>query len=357
MVSFGLDNWLELIIKSHRFRKGYRMPILRVENSTTPIEVLRSRKGGAGGDIYGLPENSQFLAKRLPEPLGRVNDTEQYIKKLRETLRELYGTPEKLEIAGPLKILYSVEDDKFWGYLMGRASGTNWNSLVSSENLELKLVACQRLADKVAQLHDKKSVVIADWNPQNFLVDQKTGWVTLIDTDAFHIPSSKHRLLGPGFMFPMNSPPEMRSSSWKSEQISEYQDRWGLSVLIYQMLVGVHPFYTEQEFLVEDESVAEGLASRLMHFSPHPVAGSVQFELHGLSEMITAPWLLPDEITELFWRCFDSGFNTPEIRPTASDWSNALKGFKTSKCSKGHHYPQGLEMCCYCNRFQWRGRH
>jgi hypothetical protein len=95
------------------------MPILRVEKSTTPIEVLRSRKGGAGGDIYGLPENADFLAKRLPIPLGSVTDTEEYIWEIRETLRDLYGTPEKLELAGPLKLLYSTEDKKFWGYLMG----------------------------------------------------------------------------------------------------------------------------------------------------------------------------------------------------------------------------------------------
>jgi DNA-binding helix-hairpin-helix protein with protein kinase domain len=122
------------------------------------------------------------------------------------------------------------------------------------------------------------------------------------------------------------------------------------------MLVGVHPFFTEQEFMADDESVTEGLASKMMHFCPHPVAETNLVELHGLSDMITPPWLLPDEIGELFWQCFDRGFDTPANRPKASDWHEALKRFKTSKCQNEHHYPEELDMCCYCNRFKWRGR-
>jgi DNA-binding helix-hairpin-helix protein with protein kinase domain len=331
------------------------MPILRVEDSTTPIEVLRSRKGGAGGDIYGLPDNKQFLAKRLTKSLGKVQNTERYIRDLRDTLRDLYGSRDRIEIAGPLKILYSADDDTFWGYLMGRAPGKSWDSITRSGDLHLKILECQRLANKVAQLHDR-STFISDWNPQNFLVDHSSGWVTLIDTDAFHVRSSNGKIIGPGFMFPNNSPPEMRQNSWHSENISEYQDRWGLAVLIYSMLVGVHPFYTEQEFIVEDEIVAAGLASRMMHFCPHPEQGTNLVKLHGLSEVTTPPWLLPEEIGELFWRCFEQGFDAPANRPRASEWNEALARFETSQCSAGHHFPNDLDMCCYCNRFKWRGR-
>lgn len=206
--------------------------------------------------------------------------------------------------------------------------------------------AAHNLSAIVEAIH-RAGHVVADMNDQNFLV-QDTALVSAVDTDSFQIQdaSGNWHLCAVGR--PEFTPPELQGSSFADHARGPEQDRFGLAVMLFQLLMeGSHPFRAR---LTLPHSVPEAQLYCIQHghfpYAPGP-GNPAQPPPNGLDFNILDPLL-----QNLFRRCFIDGHGDPARRPTAGEWREGLRQAEATlvTCSKGHRHRNGLSTCPWCMR-------
>jgi DNA-binding helix-hairpin-helix protein with protein kinase domain len=213
------------------------------------------------------------------------------------------------------------------------------------------LRTARNLAAAVQVLHDG-GYVVGDINESNVLVSTQ-ALVTLVGVDAFQVP-------GPGRTYRCRgcrqeyAAPEAQATIAGATDLGPEHDAFGLAVLIFQILMqGVHPFAG-----VGGSEGEAPLAARIVagHW---PYSWDRAVPVRPVQQ--APPWeVLPPEIQELFWRCFDAGHATPSARPTAAEWREALDEAdgRLAICptNSQHVHPRGLDTCPWCIWADVQGR-
>ncbi len=191
-------------------------------------------------------------------------------------------------------------------------------------------------------LHDK-NFIVGDLKSENFLVNNK-ALVTILDTDSFQIYDETTRFL---FLSPVGSegftPPELIGKNLSLETRTELHDRFGLAVLIYLLLFGVHPF----SGIWEGEGDPPSLDMRIFQ-------GLSTFSSPNLQSSPLAPPLsiLPSFLGDAFKQTFNKGHLTPSERLSAQDWVHLLKKsfslLETCPAHLSHFYYPSQGPCPWC---------
>jgi DNA-binding helix-hairpin-helix protein with protein kinase domain len=201
------------------------------------------------------------------------------------------------------------------------------------------------IASTIDVLH-KKNYVVCDIKQQNILV-KSTGQVSIIDTDSFQI---RDKITGKIHRSHVGSgeytPPEMFNVDFTTVDRSELHDRFGLAIIIWQLLFGNHPFSGEwigggnqpnTDKLIHQGDWIYGKKSKL---KPTPLCIPLN--------------VVHPELEKLFRKCFDDGHRNPYARPSAADWKNALERAipELTPCSanNNHYYVRSYAQCYWCQR-------
>lgn len=311
---------------------------------------------GGEARIYVLPSDAALVAKIYKKP------TTDHHKKLEVMIANPPDNPttnqNHVAIAWPKDILLETDATKRCiGYVMPRIQKMQplmdfFNPSVRRKNNPLfnyrYLVSTARnLATAVRAIH-RKGYVIGDINESNILVSQTT-LVTLVDTDSFQV---KDEATGKIYRCPVGkpeyTPPELQNKDFGKEERSQEHDLFGLSVLIFSLLMeGTHPFdaaYTGADNPpMREDRIANGhfvYGKRPGPNKPKPFAPPYE--------------ILPAEIRGLFLRCFDNGHKNPSARPTAKEWVSALTDMEASLATctvnEQHRFSNHLNKCPWCER-------
>jgi DNA-binding helix-hairpin-helix protein with protein kinase domain len=206
------------------------------------------------------------------------------------------------------------------------------------------LRTARHLAAAVQTLH-ACGYVLGDLNESNVLVTPQ-ALVSLIDTDSFQVPGGE-QLYRCRVGRPDYSPPELQNVSFAAVDRLPQHDNFALAVLIFQLLMhGIHPFAGTSSPGKEPETIATRIAEGLWPYSWTRTI-SLQPSPHA------PPWcVLPLAAQDLFQRCFDSGHEQPELRPSAAEWQTALEEAEqqllTCTHNSQHLYSRGLDVCPWC---------
>ena len=218
-----------------------------------------------------------------------------------------------------------------------KVAGFSWNYLHTVAMNIASLMQC---------IH-QKNYVIGDINSRNILVKLDT-YVSIIDTDSFQVTDPQtQKVYRCTVGVDEYRPPEMFGKDAHKIDRYEAQDRFGLAILIWQLLFNDHPFYGKWNGRGEPPTVAEKISQG------HWVYGAN-------SNLSPVPRIMPfhiihPQLQTLFRRCFDDGHRNPHARPTAGEWKNALElAIKDLQvCSvKGqqHYYAKSYGKCYWCER-------
>lgn len=199
-------------------------------------------------------------------------------------------------------------------------------------------------------LHDK-GYVIGDVNDGNALVSPE-GLVTVIDNDSFQVIIAgppEERYLNPLGREPWQ-PPEYYEIDRRSTPRTAYMDRFGLAVLVHQILFsGEHPF--QGKWIGSGDPPEDHIAIRDGHYVERPTSLFAR-RFAAVSRTVVSP-----EIMRLFESAFVSGLAVPSLRPTAKEWrialstlNNSLKGCPTYP--NRHQFYQGAAACPWCDAFE-----
>ena len=200
-----------------------------------------------------------------------------------------------------------------------------------------------------------QNYVIGDINESNIMVNDN-GLVTLIDTDSFQVIDRRdgtvHRSpVGK----PEYTPQELQGHRFDAVDRNEFHDRFGLGVLIFQLLMeGRHPYIGRYTGQGEPPAIEDNIArGNFVHSQNRPVP------------LVDGPGYLPwdtlsESIRNLFGLCFETGHDNQIVRPPAALWENELTTAFSSlvECSQSsRHLSFGhTQYCPWCERANMRGQ-
>ncbi|MBN3928037.1 PDZ domain-containing protein [Nostoc sp. NMS4] len=189
--------------------------------------------------------------------------------------------------------------------------------------------------------------VLGDIKPQNILVNDR-ALPSIIDTDSFQV---RNPVNGKIYRCPVGSPdytpPELIDKDFSSIDQTEVHDRFRLAVIIYQLLFGGEsPFAGKWIGTGETPETNELIRQGLWLYAPNrliqPVERTIILEI------------VHPEVQRCFLRCFNDGYQNPNLRPTAGDWVKALRLAvnELTICGKvdSHYYSQTYDKCYWCDR-------
>ncbi|EKD08044.1 protein kinase [Limnospira fusiformis KN01] len=218
-----------------------------------------------------------------------------------------------------------------------KAPTFNWLYLHATA---MNIAAC------ISSIHAKK-YVIGDINSRNILVKRNT-YVSIIDTDSFQVTNPRNsKVYRCNVGIEDYTPPEMRGKNFRDCDRHEVHDRFGLAILIWQLLFNDHPFSGKWNGSGDPPGLGEKIAQG------HWVYGKGSKVKPGL-RTISFDVIHP-QLQALFRRCFDDGHRNPYARPSASEWQNALEVAindlkKCSVAGEQHYYARTYGKCYWCER-------
>lgn len=321
---------------------------------TTGAEIGR----GGEGVVYQVVGRSDLVAK-IYHPAQRTHlrhakVTAMLVQPPQDGCRAL--TPPHVSLAWPTDLLFEGGD--FAGFLMPRIERSPtivalFNPLLRRQrypqaDTRFLYHTAQNLAAVLAALHSRGHVV-GDLNQKNILVKGNT-LVTLVDTDSFQISDGNGHTFHCPVGVPDYTPPELQGQPLAEVDRQPYHDGFGLSVLLFQLLMeGYHPFTGRP--VQASLSDVEQLSLHCMQHGIFPYSRNDQVQPPPAAPDFL--WL-PAEIRRLFLQSFLVGYTQPLQRPTAATWAQALgrAEAKLTPCrrERTHWYSNHLEACPFCAR-------
>jgi DNA-binding helix-hairpin-helix protein with protein kinase domain len=297
--------------------------------------------------VFTLPNDQSLVAKVYHKP-----PSAQTAEKLTAMVR--LANPQLLALAAwPMKLLYQARTQQLAGFMMPRLK--DCESIQQLYNPVQRLTCFPRagwnfqvraalnLAAAFDEVH-KAGCLVGDVNQSNALVSTQ-ALVRLIDCDSFQVRANgKPYLCEVGVAH--YTPPELQGKPLRGLVRTENHDRFGLAVLIYQLLfVGRHPYagvYSGAgdpsfEQLIAEFRFAQGPAAHTWGMAPPPYTPTFAD--------------IPPELGTLFRRAFERG-SEKGTRPRPSEWLAALKQLEQEmvECpvDAGHKYWRGAKCCVWC---------
>lgn len=327
-----------------------------IDVSGKPFPLERQLASGGEGAVFTLPNDKTQVAKVYHKP-----PTTQTVEKLRAMVG--LTNPELVKVTTwPNGLLLDARSRQVAGFVMPRLTdfqpiqqlynpAMRWKTF-SRAGWKFQVCAAQNLAAAFDEVH-KTGCLIGDVNQSNVQVSSQ-AMVRLIDCDSFQLRSNGKQFLCEVGV-PHYTPPELQGKSSSGVVRTENHDRFGLAVLIYQLLfVGRHPYMGRYlgagdpsfEQLIAEFRFAQGPASRNWEMDPPP---------H--TPIFTD---IPPEVCSLFRRSFERGSETG-TRPLPIEWFTTLKQLgsisEIAKCpiDPGHEYWRGASSCIWCRIASVRG--
>lgn len=304
------------------------------------IELRQRLGGGAEGEVHSTTD---------PRLLVKVF-TKCQAEKLPKVEQMMNHPLPSDRFATPTDVVRDAPGGAFQGFAMPAFRGVPLFAVchptaksartLSADRMAKLEIACQ-LADLYAVAHAHK-VVIADGNPNNFLVKanaqggvERPARVVGIDCDGYQWPG-RDPATGRVMVFPCGlgmAPylaPELIGVDLRTVFRTESQDSFQLATKVWQLVKGDFPFAVSDptgRHLPDMNSLI-----RRGQF-PHAPAAPLPPGLRPTDRGV--PWSrLPTDVRDLMARCFRDGHANPAARPSAAQWRTALDAWLQAERGK-----------------------
>ncbi|MGH2523941.1 MAG: helix-hairpin-helix domain-containing protein, partial [Anaerolineales bacterium] len=261
-------------------------------------------------------------------------------------------------IAWPRDLIYD-EQRRLVGYVMAYVQNAAPILTVFNPRLRTRTLpnfdhrylyrTARNLAAALGALH-ASNYVVGDLNESNVMVTP-SALVTLIDTDSFQVQrraGAKPVLHPCPVGKPEYTPPELQGKSFQHTARLPEHDRFGLAVLIFQLLMeGNHPFRAQWLGAGDPPPIEARIRDGGWPYAPTAYLLAPPRYTPGLNT-------LPPPVVDLVRHCFVEGHRDPRQRPAPHEWERALAEAEKAlmPCGRGHYYPNHLRECLQCQAQQ-----
>ena len=244
----GLKNWAKLAGKKD---EPTTRTVYDPQGGALKLGARDAKASGGEGVVYTYPANPKILVKiykaeTLADPAKKaVIATRLNAMLANKACAKMPG------VAWPLMPVYDAQKNMI-GFVMRACKGIPFQSLFAGpKSVEAKFPRWTRreLAKTalafVNRCHElgEAGVLVNDFNPANFLVDEKCN-VSFIDTDSYQLVDSSGKAHLTHTHFPSHAAPELltNQSALKRPRTVE-QVRFSAAILAFQLLMcGYHPY-------------------------------------------------------------------------------------------------------------------
>lgn len=188
----------------------------------------------------------------------------------------------------------------------------------TSEGMMNRLKMIANISQAFYQIHKSGNYVVLDIKPMNILATS-TGRISVVDTDSFQIAEADRILFSAAAATPEYCAPEFDEQFIQNRPFTVSNDLFSLSVIYYQIIMGVHPFtgvrllppynteeYSELKPVIHRSLFVYGCNKRYIEkLNPNP---------HAFFER------MPRTLQMMFIRAFDA----PNYRPAMEEWCKEL---------------------------------
>ena len=289
---------------------------------------------GGAGEVYRAegPDGKEYCVKLLTKP--KPDDFEKLGHMLARIPADLEAGWGKL--CWPLDLVHKQRVAEPTGYVMPLAfdesvelsyltnlrwPGTERPALAdkvdrkSAHGLSKRIIVACNIAAAVHHLH-RMGHVFVDLKPQNILISPE-GKVSMVDLDSVQLEIGNKIYWGP-----LGSPGYMPRECYHMQYgtgpaIKQSWDCFSLAVIIYEILLGIHPFTgTLKPSAPNCPEIADLIkAGMYVHGANRSQFQVIPPPHEGLAK-------LPTQLATLFSNAFES--TKPDGRPTAAAWGQAL---------------------------------
>ena len=295
------------------------------DESGNPVVPGQQLGVGGGGTVYEVDGQPDAVVKiwhddAIPEDAD--------IK-----IRHMVNNPVIPELGASWRITWPghlvTENGNIVGYVMPKKDNTlGWKPIIGyynqsaargtgeNQGREIRIDDRVRIASNLAlgfrAVHEA-GYVIGDINQSNAEASRQND-VILMDCDSYGFTEpASGRVFSDNYSQDGYQAPEFQDGFIRGPE----QDRFGLAVLIFFLLIGSHPYLVTGQHADDYKTYSERIKAWLF---PPASGGSVSAPDH-----YNEAWdRLTDKQRELFLRCFDKD-NEGEPRPTPEDWVEALQ--------------------------------
>ncbi|QKJ49978.1 DNA-binding protein [Proteus columbae] len=176
-----------------------------------------------------------------------------------------------------------------------------------------KVSLAYNLCSLIDALHQQGHRII-DMKPLNLRFYKSSLYMSLLDCDGFSIQGDNTRFPAGQFTVEYLAP-EFQAKQTVPESQEEWQDRFALAVIIFQLLnFGIHPFSGRPKNDTVPTDIPRRIAGRFYGYG---------IKAHNLitPNVASGHKQLPDKLRTLFDKAFSG---TPSQRPSAKTWTTAL---------------------------------
>lgn len=276
---------------------------------------------GGEGAVYPLFDRPEILVKIYhPEKLNK--DGQQLEQKIGEMIK-LKDKFNHSSVCTPLLSVYN--DQRKWiGYAMKRGDGVPMTKLAHAvlykkhfPHLDRSHVACYlvNFINEVALLHSM-NIYIGDFNLNNVLCDPTSNNVTLIDCDSYQLTTNGHSfpcLVGSPDLTPL----EHHGRDFRTVVRTVESDSFSLAIILFKcLMLGRHPYD-----IVGGADPVSNMKNGVFPYGK------------GAKGLPPGHWYniwshMPYKLKDLFIKTFTEGANNIFMRPSLSEWKEALELYK-----------------------------
>lgn len=302
------------------------------------LEVGTAIGSGGEGKVYPITSPKSWLGFCVKEYIEKYRISEKEAKlqfMIARPPAELSNTHGKL--CWPVAIAYDAGFTDFVGFVMplaysdsqelyllsnltNRRLGEKWQPYFdeSAASFDKRLTVALNLCAVVDLIYQSGNYAIVDFKPQNIMFTPD-GKVALVDLDSIQIAADEQGQPHYGRVNTVEyTPPEGRDITVKDTLVDETWDAFSLAVILYQILLGIHPYMATFKSPYNDLNSLSGKIQQnlFVHDKGKPYVRS----LPPLHERFKS---LPHAIQQLFKVSFD---NNTDRRTSAKQWEETLSG-------------------------------
>ncbi|MCX2587533.1 DNA-binding protein [Proteus sp. G2672] len=284
-------------------------------------------KSGGAGSVSHINNVPSQVSKVYHDKIDKAYYLKKItaMQKLEPALKpvSVNGTP-IIQLAWPQARLYNSQK-QFVGFVMPELDVKNTIELeyILQERqakahglptgMGAKVSLAYNLCSLIDALHQQGHRII-DMKPLNLRFYKSSLYMSLLDCDGFSIQGENTRYPAGQFTVEYLAP-EFQAKQTIPEAEEEWQDRFALAVIIFQLLnFGIHPFSGRPKNDTVPTDIPRRIAGRFYGYG---------IKAHNLISPSVASGhkQLPDTLRTLFDKAFSGA---PSLRPSAKTWATAL---------------------------------
>lgn len=246
----GAANWFNGIGKAPASKQNDSLTVYSRNGSPLRLTASDCKASGGEGTVYAIPGKPNVLVKIYKDDLLQNPAKRAEIEKRIYDMLAISKDIDQTSFAWPRAVVCNSRKQVI-GFAMNKCSGTSLQALSGVKSIqqhfpqwtrrELALTA-QDFLTKLQYLTSKK-ILVNDFNPANFLVDQ-SGHVSFIDCDSYQIPGEGNSTDITKTFFASHVAPELlKDPKLLAQPRNIHHVEFGAALTVFNILMcGLHPY-------------------------------------------------------------------------------------------------------------------